>query len=222
MNKIASLHIENFTVFKKNTIEFSPGLNVFIGKNGTGKTHLLKIVYSFLMNFGRLDSQKFIDIFRIGSISQLYRGHSKDFFPEIILSFTNQNTYKMNLGPDRSSGTFSNLLVVKGEPGPVPDSLYIPPQEMLSIFDGFIASWEKRENSFEETYYDLAKALSLSPLKDTKLLEDLISPLEKILKAKVIRENGRFFLEYKWGKVEAHLVAEGLTNNLSHRKWINK
>ena len=56
----------------------------------------------------------------------------------------------------------------------------------------------------------MAKALSLSPLKDAELLNDLVNPLEAILKAKVIRESGRFYLEYDWGKIEAHLVAEGL------------
>jgi Recombinational DNA repair ATPase (RecF pathway) len=29
---------------------FSPGLNVIIGKNGTGKTHLLKVLYALLMS----------------------------------------------------------------------------------------------------------------------------------------------------------------------------
>ena len=31
---------EKFTAFEKLDIEFSPGINVFIGENGTGKTHI--------------------------------------------------------------------------------------------------------------------------------------------------------------------------------------
>jgi ABC-type lipoprotein export system ATPase subunit len=41
------LHIKHFTVFQDVRFEFSPGLNVVIGDNGTGKTHLLKLGYMF-------------------------------------------------------------------------------------------------------------------------------------------------------------------------------
>jgi hypothetical protein len=41
------LHIKHFTVFHEARFEFSPGLNVIIGDNGTGKTHLLKLGYLF-------------------------------------------------------------------------------------------------------------------------------------------------------------------------------
>lgn len=42
---IKQLSLHNFTVFKEAELEFSPGLNVIIGENGTGKTHLLKLGY---------------------------------------------------------------------------------------------------------------------------------------------------------------------------------
>ncbi len=44
---IKYLKLQNFTVFKDAELEFSPGLNVIIGENGTGKTHLLKLGYLF-------------------------------------------------------------------------------------------------------------------------------------------------------------------------------
>jgi len=43
---ITAIQLERFTTFQKNRIEFSPGLNVFIGANGTGKTHLMKVAYA--------------------------------------------------------------------------------------------------------------------------------------------------------------------------------
>ena len=39
---IKKIKLENYTVFENQQIEFSPGINVFIGENGTGKTHLFK------------------------------------------------------------------------------------------------------------------------------------------------------------------------------------
>lgn len=44
---LKSLHIRNFTVFRDAKFEFSPGLNVIVGDNGAGKTHLLKLGYLF-------------------------------------------------------------------------------------------------------------------------------------------------------------------------------
>ena len=40
------LYLNNFTVFNTLNIEFSKGVNIFIGENGTGKTHLLKLLYA--------------------------------------------------------------------------------------------------------------------------------------------------------------------------------
>jgi predicted ATPase len=43
---IKNLAIKNFTVFSDANIEFSKGLNVIIGENSAGKSHLLKLAYA--------------------------------------------------------------------------------------------------------------------------------------------------------------------------------
>lgn len=43
---IKRIKLENYTVFDDHQIEFDPGINIFIGENGTGKTHLFKVLYS--------------------------------------------------------------------------------------------------------------------------------------------------------------------------------
>jgi recombinational DNA repair ATPase RecF len=40
-NAITQLQLTNFTKFSELTVDFSPRVNVIIGENGTGKTHLL-------------------------------------------------------------------------------------------------------------------------------------------------------------------------------------
>ena len=42
---LSNLNLINFTAFKKANLDFSKGLNVIVGENGTGKTHLLKLGY---------------------------------------------------------------------------------------------------------------------------------------------------------------------------------
>ena len=41
---IKKAQFTNFTVFESETIEFCEGINVFIGENGTGKTHIMKLI----------------------------------------------------------------------------------------------------------------------------------------------------------------------------------
>ena len=43
---IQKIILENFTVFKNAELDFCNGVNVLIGENGTGKTHLLKWLYA--------------------------------------------------------------------------------------------------------------------------------------------------------------------------------
>ena len=42
---IDRLELNNFTAFNALALDFSPKINVIIGENGTGKTHLLKAAY---------------------------------------------------------------------------------------------------------------------------------------------------------------------------------
>ncbi|MEK2693771.1 AAA family ATPase [Pseudomonas aeruginosa] len=41
---ITNLQLQKFTAFTDLAIDFSPGINIVIGENGTGKTQLLKAV----------------------------------------------------------------------------------------------------------------------------------------------------------------------------------
>ena len=43
---LSKITFEKFTAFEKLEVLFSPGINVFIGENGTGKTHILKAAYA--------------------------------------------------------------------------------------------------------------------------------------------------------------------------------
>ena len=43
---ITRLKLERFTAFEALDIKPSPGINVLVGANGTGKTHLMKVAYA--------------------------------------------------------------------------------------------------------------------------------------------------------------------------------
>ena len=40
---LKKLEMDNFTVFEQMTIPFCKGLNVLVGENGVGKTHIMKV-----------------------------------------------------------------------------------------------------------------------------------------------------------------------------------
>lgn len=62
--KIKRIKFQNYTVFEDQQMEFSPGINVIIGENGTGKTHLMKALYKEQeYNF----IPKYSEIYEIGS-----------------------------------------------------------------------------------------------------------------------------------------------------------
>ena len=41
---LTRVELENFTAFRSLKLDLSPGVNVLVGANGTGKTHLMKVV----------------------------------------------------------------------------------------------------------------------------------------------------------------------------------
>jgi len=49
------LKLSDFTAIKIADLEFSRGINVFLGANATGKTHVLKLLYSVVKVFEQKD-----------------------------------------------------------------------------------------------------------------------------------------------------------------------
>lgn len=56
---IEKISLKNITVFEKLDISFSQGINILIGENGTGKTHIMKILYAISQ-----DRKGLLDLFK--------------------------------------------------------------------------------------------------------------------------------------------------------------
>ena len=108
---LKSLTLENFTVFPSVQLEFSPGLNAFVGENGTGKTHLLKMAYCLSRAWPDLMlkrtslsksratvyfEDRLIGVFQPGSLSKLVRrGEFKSLLAAQIDAFIPTAKIKM-------------------------------------------------------------------------------------------------------------------------------
>jgi len=213
---ISRLELTNFTVFEKASFEFCPGINVLIGENGTGKSHVLKAMYAALRaaqderaDLGRNQDNlcsKLQMVFRQQGweISRLIRrGSVGEARVRIAENGAQEPTSKLVLGSTSFVG-FSRLQSRQ--------SIFVPPREVLAMYRGFVAAYEGRELDFDETYYDLCKALSAARLRGARAeaVEAMLAPLEQILGGKVILEGDRFLVRQEGGDTGAHLLAEGL------------
>ena len=206
-NKIQQLQLENFTCFSKATFDFSSGINVFIGENGTGKTHILKVLYSNLVFSKNARQGSFVGIEKYFGVS--------DSDSLINLTLGSQFHIKMLSGNSLLMLSSEKVVPPTNETVDAPnDVLFIPTHEMLTLYSGFIASYENRENSFDKTYYDLAKKLNALPFRGKALeeVEPLLQDIENAIGAKIYRKGEHFYLKFTKTnlEIEAALAAEGI------------
>lgn len=214
MNKIKSLNLKDFTKFKdtQGNIKFCEGINVFIGTNGTGKTHLLKLLYAIsklisTKQYNEIEIKKtFLRIFKTEKISNLI----SKYIPKEDYSIVNLSAFDNDFWIEISKN--DTIQVSKFEDNGLNfNSMYIPPQEMLSTYYEFIQIFENYKTAYELIYYDFAKALSrLQPHKIDNNLLSISNFVSSKINGQLVKNKERFYIEYPYGKIEAPLVAEGI------------
>lgn len=216
---IKSLIFSDFTCFHHNNIEFSKGINVLIGKNGTGKTHLMKCLTATLRaneefqhstaqtrdKYNELISDKLLSYFKPDTLGRLVNKNSKTSSVEIGFFSGDKIKYSFSSGMKLVKSDAASYIKA-------PHFLYIPPREVFSLFEGFIGLYERREISFDQSYIDLAKALNITPLKGEpyKKAIEMVQPILEKWDIQVVQKNNRFYVIEQGKEYEAHLVAEGL------------
>jgi len=229
---IKRITLKNLTVFSEADLEFGRNLNVIIGENGAGKTHLLKMIYSVLAVSaeeqrkprGLLSpslptksflqtrlADKLVNIFRPESLGRLAKRKQGRERCDIRLVFEQSD---WDIAFSFASNSKSEVSIEK-----LPDAwldvspAYLPTRELLTIFPNFISVYEGHYLEFEETWRDtclLLGALIQRGPKE-KRIRELLEPLEKAMGGIIeLDKNGRFYLKNDSGRMEMPLVAEGL------------
>jgi len=211
--KIEGLRLSNFTCFADLEVDFRDGINVIIGENGLGKTHLLKAAFSpsafKAYGYKSFDHELLTPLIGGSKMVQQINGGgtltiSGDF--KQLFGGVNINELKRE---KKIHFTIEQLPSYDLNT----DSIFIPLSEMLSWYKGFIPAYENRESSIDYTYYLLAKKLAQLPLKGDKLKEqkNLIQELENELGFEVIRQGEEFFIAFAEDQVHnSKLVANGI------------
>jgi energy-coupling factor transporter ATP-binding protein EcfA2 len=228
---LKSLNIKNLTVFAEASLEFSPQLNVIVGENGVGKSHLLKVPYAVLatsaeeggkpgsrpptrMSLYPKLSEKLVGVLRPEILGRLVRRTIGGATRCKIQCLFDDS--KLNL--DFSFKSTSEFVSVGGFPAKwvAKAPVFLPTRELLTIYPNFVSVYENHYLDFEETWRDtciLLGALAIRGPKE-KHVHELLGPLEEAIGGKVeLDKNGRFYLNIPaQGRMEMALVAEG------HRK----
>lgn len=200
---LRKLEVNNFTVFQKISIVFSEGINIIIGENGTGKTHLLKILYA-CCNKDENDGKAFASYFSSSGWAPLKRNSSPNNGVAIRL-FDKMNS-------EIASINGNGILKQKPSLNKNIKSVFIPAKEMLSHSKGLLALDRERDIPFDKTLIDIVAKAELGETKTvTELQKALLSTLSKLIEGDVIYENDEFYVKKKDGsKVEFSMEAEGL------------
>ena len=148
---ISKIKLERFTAFEKLDLDLSSGINVFVGANRTGKTHLMKVAYAAcdISKTGKGIADKLVHDFMPSGLAigrmvkrqkvstrcaiEVLRGNLK-----LRVSFSNH-----------AKVTDSATVIGKKEWCKKPvESVYIPVNEMLSNAPGFRSLYAQREIHF--------------------------------------------------------------------------
>lgn len=231
---LESLHLRNFTVFQDVSFDVSPGLNVIIGENATGKSHFLKLAYSVAhvmresskgmdeeiggpklwlsskSSLQRQMAQKLVGVFKPDTLGRLCRREPGRSGARVAASFGPASVLEFSFSTNSKKDVVLHKIIPKYTRHAAP--IFFPAKEVLSFYPGFATLYEQRELDIDETYYDLCKLLSAPLLRGKHPTEvaTIVKPLEDIMGGSVRMDAGRFYLHQRRGKMEINLVAEGL------------
>lgn len=214
---LTRLKLKNFTAFAALDVEFSPGINIFIGTNGTGKTHVLKVAYAAcdVSNPGGGLAEKLLATFlpyegRLGRLA--HRRSSSTRASLEVHRESLENPLRMTFTNHSKGANTGKVYGLKKWREHSIESAYIPVKEMLANAPGFRSLYAARQIHFEEIYADILDRAYLPILrgKTDATRKKLLERLQEAIEGKVEVSGETFFLKDKRGKLEFSLLAEGM------------
>lgn len=221
---ITQIKLDNFTVFKDTEINFDKGINIFIGENGTGKTHILKVLYSACqaanpkVSFSNKVVRTMLpDEFKISRlITRKCGNHSANIK---VSAQTDEKALVKSISLGFSIKTKKWDAEVKGEENWEKafkdiSSIFIPAKEILSNSYNLTAAVDKDNVRFDDTYIDIINSakVDISVGRNSVDRDSRLKSIEKIIGGTVYYDSNKdeFYLIQGKSKQEFNLVAEGI------------
>lgn len=181
------LHLQDFAAFSDFRWSAHGQINVVVGENDTGKSHLLKVLYAIAKTVetqtattagtSRVDAQ----IAFTGKLRWTFQPADLD---ALITNGTKRLRIEAELAGKSYSCSFARSGALKGGAkrilvdgftrpfGTDTNAIFLPPKEVLTIFGAIEISRGKYEIfGFDDTYYDLLKLLRVPPTQGDILPE---------------------------------------------------
>lgn len=169
--RIDKVFLKNFGIIEQFYNEQFSNINLVIGENGTGKTFLLKALYSAVRSMeeykrgddiktiNEIVSEKLRWTFQVDKLGDMV-SRSADGGLNLDIQFGSGNfCYQFTQSAASKVGCVS-----VPEKGKIGNSIFIPAKEVLSLYSVILKSREVDQVfGFDDTYYDLAKALRITP-----------------------------------------------------------
>ncbi|WP_430640073.1 AAA family ATPase (plasmid) [Crocosphaera watsonii WH 8501] len=222
---IKSLELKNFTAFRNLKIDFSPKVNVIIGENGTGKTHLLKAAYGLSSGYKLFSKQSEVEasdlkdflterLLRLflpldNKLGKLHHTGAEER-AECTINFTLEQMLKISFFNNSQS---VNIIEDKNYQQYQKDPVFIPTKESLSFMEGILSLYDRYKMTFDETYRDIWSLLDLPVIRHENLHEKskwAMEEIESICGGKFIFSGGgRVTFKVKNIEYSANAIAEG-------------
>lgn len=211
---IQKLAMKNVTVFDEITLEFSKGVNVLIGSNGVGKTHVMKLLYSACQAVRHDVSfpHKVVRTFRPeeSCLTRLMRSKNRRADVQVFsdnaklcMIFTNFTKRWNATVADEEEWEEQNKKM---------ESVFIPAKEILSHACNLTEAASKGNVEFDDTYIDLIASAKIDISNEYTNGErlKLLTKLNATAGGHVFVQDEHFYLIEDRRVVEFPLLAEGL------------
>ncbi len=213
------LKLHNFTAFADAEFEFVKGVNVYAGTNGSGKSHVLKLLYALQKNqvLARDPSNResfdvtLMSVFKPDALGRLVRRQPGRNASDVVATW-NKKTIAFHLASSTKVVHLDHLWMLRHAP------ILIPAKDILGHSVNFVDAYDTitseggRWLDFDVTYRDLLTNANPDvprgaiPESQRALLESLRKQMSgTVTKSK----SGRYYLNDSSGKIEYPLVAEG-------------
>ncbi len=204
-------------------------LNVIVGANDTGKSHLLKMLYVLARSVqdytARIDSdrpqwrdvlaEKLLWTFQppSGRLGDLVRHDATDERLAVTATLCNE-LYGFGFGASAGRSAADWAVVTEDvRPQPGVSALFLPPKEVLTSLDAIGRVREQLKSfGFDDTYYDLVVALRGEPIQAElpESFQRVLKNLEALLTGRIETEHGRFVFKRAGDRFDMPQVAEGI------------
>lgn len=197
-------------------------INLIIGGNGSGKTFLLKAIYSSLRTLeeykrgneqrsaAEILADKLYWTFQAEKIGDLVSKGSESPLSSTITFDESDFGYSFGSGTSKQISALENHVAPRAS-----NSIFLPAKEVLSLHQIILKSREQdKVFGFDDTYFDLAKALRISTSKGRNIAEFATSrrKLEGILGGVIEYDDtsGRWLFVKGRQKFPIGVTAEGI------------